>query len=119
MEENQYFQLSWHGNVAVVVPSQSVETMSDPQIESAAELVLAPLRRRAPADVIIDLSEVSFFGTSFLSFLLRCHKIVRPQGSELVLAGCTDKVKELLHIMNFDTLWAIYDSRQEALEALR
>jgi anti-anti-sigma regulatory factor len=67
---------------------------------------------------VVDLAQVPYFGSAFIRFLLKCHLIVKPHHSELVLAGCNDRVTELLHVMNFDTLWAIYRDRAEALQAL-
>jgi anti-anti-sigma regulatory factor len=43
---------------------------------------------------------------------------MRINGSEMVLAGVSDRIRELLRLTNLDTLWAIYDTRKEALEAL-
>lgn len=116
--QSEYFQLSWHGDCAVIIPSPEVETMPENLIEPAAEIVLSPLRKEPPSNLIVDLSGVPYFGSAFIRFLLKCHMVVRPSHSELVLAGCSPKVRELLHVMNFDTLWAIYDTRAEALAAL-
>jgi anti-sigma B factor antagonist len=43
---------------------------------------------------------------------------VKKGGSELVLAGVNNRIRELLRVTQFDTLWALYDSRGEALQAL-
>ena len=67
---------------------------------------------------IVDLSRVNFFGSVFISFLLRCHLLVKKQGAELVLAGVSDRVRELLRLTSLDTLWALYATKAEALEAL-
>jgi len=44
--------------------------------------------------------------------------LVKKHGSEVVIAGASDRVRELLHLTALDTLWALYDTRSEALEAL-
>ncbi len=115
---HEYFQLTRRGDVAIVVPSPAVEQLSSNVIEIAAQVVLAPLRDRPASNVIVDLSKVKFFGSEFISFLLRCHLIVKKHGCELVLAGVTDRIRELLRQTALDTLWAIYDDRQQALSAL-
>jgi anti-anti-sigma factor len=66
----------------------------------------------------VDLSDVSYFGSSFITFLLRCHEIVKPRGSELVLAGVNPRIRELLQTTALDMLWAIYATPQEALASL-
>lgn len=115
---HEYFQLTRRGDVAIVVPSPAVEQLSSNVIEIAAQVVLAPLRDHPASNVIIDLSKVHFFGSEFISFLLRCHLIVKRHGCELVLAGVTSRIRELLRQTALDTLWAIYDDRQQALSAL-
>jgi anti-anti-sigma factor len=92
--------------------------MPEDLIQQAAEIVLAPIRKDPPAGLVIDLSEVKFFGSVFISFLLKCHMLMKKHGSEVVLAGASDRIRELLHLTALDTLWALYDTRIEAVNAL-
>src|SRR5207248_8073229 len=116
--QGQSFRVERHGDIAVIIPASEVESMEESLIQQAADIVLAPLRREPPAGLIVDLSEVRFFGSVFISFLLKCHMLVKKHGSELVLAGPSERIRELLHLTALDTLWALYGSRAEALEAL-
>jgi len=119
-EQGESFQIQRHGDVVVVEPSAEIENMPDNLIEQAASLVLSPLRDEPPSGLVIDLSRVNFFGSMFITFLMRCHLLMHKQRhpGELVLAGVNDRVRELLRMTNLDTLWALYDTREEALEAL-
>lgn len=116
--QSQSFRIERHGDIAVIIPSPEVESMPEALIQQAAQMVLAPLKQDPPAGLVIDLSKVSYFGSVFISFLLRCHMLVKKHGSEVVLAGATDRVRELLHLTALDTLWAIYGTRQEAIDSL-
>lgn len=111
-------QIQRFGDVAVIVPSSEIENLPENLIEQTAKVVLAPLKADPPGGLIVDLSQVNFFGSVFISFLLRCHMIVKKRGSELVLSGVNSRVRELLRLTNLDTLWAIYGTRSEALDAL-
>jgi anti-sigma B factor antagonist len=115
---HEYFQLIRRGDVLVVVPSPEIERLPSSVIDEAAQVVLAPLRDRPATNVIFDLAKVHFFGSEFISFLLRCHLIVKKHGCEMVLSGISERIRELLRQTALDTLWAIYDDRQQALEAL-
>ncbi len=115
---NEYFQVKRHGDMAVLVPSPEVEHLSDTAINTAAQMVLAPLKEDPPTNLIVDLSGVRYFGSAFIAFLLRCHLPVKQQGGELVLAGVNDRIRELLKTTALDTLWALYDTRREAMDAL-
>ena len=112
------FQIERRGDLAVITPSPDVENMPENLIEQAAQMVLAPLKQNPPGGLIVDLSKVNFFGSVFISFLLRCHLLVKKQGAELVLAGVSDRVRELLRLTSLDTLWALYATRAEALAML-
>jgi len=115
---NDDFRIEWHGNCAVIIPAKNVETLRWDLIEQAADIVMSPLKKMDVPMVVVDLSDVQFFGSVFLSLLLRCHKFVKLRGGELVLCGASSMARELLSVTALDTLWAIYDTRQEAIEAL-
>ncbi len=112
------FQLEWHNNCVVVIPAANVESMQWDLIEPAAVVIFEPLKQQAVPMVIFDLNQVAYFGSVFLALLLRCHKLVKSRGGELVLCGPSEMARDLLRITSLDTLWAIYDSREEALTAL-
>src|ERR1700719_5056706 len=112
------FQVERIGEIAIIPPSPDVEKMPDTMMEQAAQMVLSPLRSSPPDGLIFDLSQVDYVGSVFLSFLLRCHKRVKEHGSEVVVAGASAKARELLHMTARDTLWALYNTRKEAIAAL-
>jgi anti-anti-sigma factor len=115
---SQSFRIERHGDIAVIIPSPEVESMHENLIQQAAQMVLGPLREDPPVGLVIDLSQVNYFGSVFLSFLLRCHMLAKKHGSDVVLAGASERTRELLHLTALDTLWALYDTRAEALAAL-
>ena len=112
------FQIKWQDSCVVVIPAANVEGMRWDLIEPAAAIIFGPLRSQSVPMVIFDLSQVNYFGSVFLALLLRCHKLVKSRGGELVLCGPSEMARELLRVTSLDTLWAIYDSREEALSAL-
>ncbi len=118
MSTQEDFRLEWHNEVVVVTPASNIESMNWDLIEQAADLIMAPLKEQPVPLVIIDLSEVGYFGSVFLALLLRCHKFVKSRGGELVLCGASNMAIELLRITALDTLWAIYETREQALDAL-
>jgi len=65
-------------------------------IEQAARMVIQSLKSDPPAGIVVDLSQVTYFGSVFVSFLLRCHSQARKHGSEIVLAGASEPARELL-----------------------
>ena len=115
---HEFFQIRRHGDVAVIIPSPQVEHLPETLLEPAAQMVLAPLREDPPNQIIVDLAEVRYFGSAFITFLLRCHNLLSDRGSELVLAGVNKNIRELLRITNLDNHWALYDTAAEAVASL-
>ena len=117
-KSNEDFKLEWHGSTVVIIPASNVESMAWELIEQAAEIVMGPIKSQESPMVVFDLSEVNYFGSVFLALLLRCHTAVKNRGGELVLCGASKMARELMRITNLDTLWALYDTREEALKAV-
>jgi len=118
LTQEQSFRIERHGEIAVVIPSPKVEEMHEALIEQAAKMVVSTLREDPPAGIVVDLSQVNYVGSVFVSFLLRCHMLAKKQGSEIVLAGASEPARELLHLLDLETIWAIYNTRAEAVDAL-
>jgi anti-anti-sigma factor len=115
---NEFFQVKRHSDIAVIVPSPQIEHLPETLLEPAAQMVLAPLRENPPNQIVVDLSAVRYFGSAFITFLLRCHHLLAERGAELVLAGVNANIRELLRITNLDNHWALYDSAAEAMSTL-
>lgn len=111
-------QIERHDDIAIVTPSPQVEEMHETAIEQAAKMVIQSLREDPPSGIVVDLSRVNYFGSVFVSFLLRCHSLARKNATEIVLAGPSEAARELLQLLDLETLWAIYETRREAIEAL-
>jgi anti-anti-sigma factor len=118
MFDNEYFQVKRHNDVAVVIPSPEVEQLAESLMQPAAQMLLAPLKEDPPSHIVVDLAGVRYFGSAFITFLLRCHLLAKQRGSELALAGVNSRIRELLKTTALDTIWALYETRQEALDSL-
>lgn len=112
------FRIETHGEIVILVPATEMESLEWGADEQVVELIIGPLTQNRGQNVIVDLSEVEFFGSMFISLLLRTWKAIHQNGGTLVLCGLSQRAKELLSITALDTLWAIYDTRSEAIEAL-
>ncbi len=65
--------------------------------------------------IIVDMSETTFIDSTTLGVLLSVVKRVRPEGGAVVLV-CPDRnVKRIFEITLLDRVFAIVDTRDEAL----
>lgn len=82
-------------------------------------LLLAAVDGADPPLVVIDLSQTTFFGSSFIELLFRLWNRVqaRPAGA-FAICGVTQYCEEVLRVSHLDTLWHLYPTRDEAVAAL-
>lgn len=116
--DDDLFTMERRGDVVFIRPSDRLESFDFAASAEVAEVLLAPLRQVEMPMVVVDLSNVDFFGSSFLSLLLRCWKLVLVKGGQMVLVGVSSRARELLRITSLDIVWPIYENRAEALVAL-
>lgn len=107
-----------HGTIAVLIPSPEAVALPEKPLEKAADAVLAPLKAMPPTGLVMDLSRVDYFGSLFISFLVRCHIQTNRSGGRMVVAGASERIRELLHLTALDQLWRFYPDRAEAVRAL-
>jgi anti-sigma B factor antagonist len=119
MGDGDAFCVEQVGDVWVIVPAPCIESLQWELIEEASELLVAPFSQMNGPQVVVDLKEVDYFGSVFLSLLLRVERCVRRSAGAMAVCGASPRARELLRITNLDTIWAIYEDRSEALAALR
>jgi anti-anti-sigma factor len=115
---DEAFILERHGDLTVITATPALERIEFGLEEQVADLVLKSLRRQESPLIVFDLSHVSNFGSMFLALLIRCWKLALSQGGTMALSGVTERARELLRVTALDTVWPIYDTRREAIEAL-
>jgi len=69
--------------------------------------------------VLIDLTSVRFFGSSFIEVLYRLWKQMESRGGRFVICGLHPYCGEVLQVTNLDKLWTITPDRESGLAALR
>src|SRR6516165_6757061 len=112
------FTIERHGDLTLIAATPTLENLEFGLEEQVASLIISPLRRQESPLVVFDLSAVDYFGSMFLALLLRCWKLVQSKGGEMVLAGVSDRARELLRITALDMVWPMYGTRREAMDAL-
>ena len=67
--------------------------------------MLSDALRAKPANVSVDLSDVSYIDTSGLATLVEALRIARKQGTRLILGGIQDQPRYLFEIAHLDRLF--------------
>jgi anti-sigma B factor antagonist len=69
-------------------------------------------------NTVLDLSEVPYMDSSGLSALLGGFTGCQKYGGQFVLAGVVPRVSELLQLTKVETLFRIYRTAEDAVQAL-
>jgi len=115
---DEAFTLERHGDLTIITATSALEHIEYSLEEQVAELILEPIRRQENPLIVFDLSQADNFGSMFLALLIRCWKLALSRGGTMALSGVTERTRELLRVTALDTVWPIYDSRREAMDAL-
>ncbi len=112
------FTIEHHGEITLIITSPALENIDSSLIEDAAGFMLEPLENQETPLVVFDLSDIDYFGSAFLSLLLRCWKMTTLKGGQMALASVSPRARELLRITSLDMIWPLYSTRREAMEAM-
>ncbi len=68
--------------------------------------------------LVIDFRETSFLNVEFLNALLRCHLRAKSRNRRFVLCELKPWPQKVFTVTRLDSLWEIFDTRQQASEAV-
>jgi anti-sigma B factor antagonist len=68
--------------------------------------------------IIVDLSQVEFFGSNALAVLVDAHQRAIAEGRTFVLVAGTRIVRRPLKVTELDVVLSVYDDLDHALEAV-
>ena len=118
MSSSKLFTAEVESETLIVVPVGSVSSLAGESVRPEVDELLQQLQQSQLKHVVIDLSEVSYFGTIMLGAMHMIWKRVREAGGNMALCNVSVVGCEVLRIAGFDTLWIICPSREEALDAV-
>ncbi len=110
----QHLRVERDGPVFVLSPVGDLGGLAGDYLPSEVDRLLNEMERTGAERVVVDLSEVPFFGSALLAALLRIRKHLASIGGEMVLCNASDMGREVLHVCHLEQLWVTCNSRQDA-----
>jgi anti-sigma B factor antagonist len=106
--------------VTVIALGPEYENLNDVELEDLKGVLLKTAVEADPPLVVLDLSRLRYFGSSFIEALIRVwnHLNARPSG-RMSLCGLTANCREVVGVTHLDRLWSVYETREEAVRSLR
>ena len=68
--------------------------------------------------IVVDLTKATFIDSTTLGVLVGGVKRLRPSGGSLTLVSNDENISKIFEITGLDRVFAIHESREEALSAL-
>ncbi len=113
------FRIEIIDGVCLVTPAVKVESLDWELIDAAADEILQQTLSLNPPLLVFDLTEVHYFGSIFVSLLLRCWKRVSQAQGRFALGGITSPVREILTVLHLSNLWPLHLELAQAIEFVR
>lgn len=87
-------------------------------IEEFSTGVRADLEGRNAPACIIDLSTLTYMGSSIVALIVRIWKVVQARGGKMVVVCSHPTVKEVIHLAALDTVWPLVEDLRAAEKKL-
>ncbi len=101
------------GNVVLV----KVEGRLDASTVPAFEQSMQKLLMEGQAKLVVDLADVNYISSSGLRVLLTTRRQSRTRGGDLFLCFLHPRVKEILEMVGFISVFGVYATSEEAAAA--
>jgi anti-sigma B factor antagonist len=101
------------GNATIVAPEGDIDLGRSPTLRSS----LREAQAGKPQRLVVDLSGVDYMDSSGVATLVEALQNARRGGTKMVLCCMKDRVRSIFEIARLDTVFAIAESRDAALNS--
>jgi anti-anti-sigma factor len=119
MTSSKYVRMEEQEDILLVVPLFTFGRFAEADLWEQWRDLQQKLKHPALKNVVFDLDEIPYFGSTVLDWMVHLWKQAKSKGGSLAVCNCSAIGKEVLAAARFNTLWGIYDSRELAIAALQ
>lgn len=80
---------------------------------------MQPILETPGAKVLVNFSDIKYLSSAGLRVMLYAHKRLKASQGQLIFCCMKPPVMEIIKLAGFDTILTIFDSKYEALNALK
>ena len=110
-------ELSHSIDGGVLIINVTVSRLDCSNAEEFEAAVKAILKTAGSTEAVMDLADVEFLDSTSISALQTLNGVLCEQGGMLRLAGMTDRLRDMLVLLNMDRLLEIFDTTDQAVAA--
>ena len=100
-------------NVPILDVAGEIDIYTTPQFKEAVSAAI----EEGQAAIIINMTNVTYMDSSGFGTLLSATKRLRPVNGGLYLSGCNDAITRMLQITRLNTIFGVYGTEDDALQA--
>lgn len=104
--------------VTIFSVDREYDSLDEGNVSEFSAQLAAAIEPANPPLLLLDLSDTTFIGSSFLGVLVRVWKRIRERNGRMALSCVNEICSEVLHASKLDTIWDIYSTREAAVRAL-
>jgi anti-sigma B factor antagonist len=117
MSPSNDFVVEQVGDAIVIMPGPRISGLHDANLAEKRGALVDAIRNQNAPTVVIDFSQVEYFGSLLLDTLCVVWKQVRERSGTMALCNVSQIAQEILTKSKLNSLWPIYSTRQDALGA--
>ena len=110
--------VSSQDKVTVVTFGPEFTNVDEKHIHPLREVLLELSNSTDCAGLVLDMTQVKFFGSSFIEILFRISNRMKSRGGKVALAGLYKYCAEVLRLTHLSTFWPAFPTVDEAVAAV-
>jgi len=114
MSETRFIRSEQQGDVLVITPLFTYATFAEASVTSELTEVQQQVDAPTTQQVIIDLGEIPYFGSTVLEWMAQLWKRVKSKGGRLAVVRPSQIGREVLSAARLERLWGIFETRDQA-----
>lgn len=114
-QESPIFDVQVSGTTVVVVPRECLTEFDFAQIETEGKRVLAWMEQQPTVNVLLDLKNSDYFGSSAIGFFMKLWKRARTRKGHMAVCNTSAHALELIRLIQADKLWHLCESPDQGL----
>jgi anti-anti-sigma factor len=122
MVKPEMFDTEDEGQALIVIPLRSAQDLweREENIQSETDCLLEHVGDPPARDVVIDLTHVPYFrsDSNLLRALVAIWRHLKANGRTMTLCNVSAIGHTILEATQFNTLWPVYSTRNEALQKI-
>ncbi len=115
----QVFETQQVGDTLVLSPRRNLSELQLNHFEQETAAVLDLVESTQARNIVLDLSDTTYYGSTALGFFVKLWTRIRKLHGHMAFCNVSENELEILRLTKLDSLWAICETREEALRSVQ